>query len=536
MSVAVNVSRKVFLVGLTTVIVLTRLPLLLSGYGSDGDAWRVAHVGHTLWTSGVYEMSRPPGYPAHEILSAPLVALGGSVLSNAVTLIASIVAVFVWHAFVHGRTQRPGMLTVAFAFTPLFWVNSATTMDYIWSLLMILLAMHAIMRTKSISAGVWAGLAIGFRPTNAVLLVPLAILLVTVMRRSGVSCHCERSPGGASEAISPMNDHKERLLRTEERARKDAGPVDGLSRNDEARRSLLPLLIFLVFSCVTVVVVFLPVVFTYGIGGWLGELRSQVGSSAIGLNEAPLYFVYRTIYAIGPLAFLSMLWIVLRKGAFSTAWNSRNHLFAISLAALCVLLVFFALFPLEKSYLLAGLPFLLLVLDRLATPRAFSLFTLFIISYAFVNPDCIQHGGARGTPRFNVHTGMVIEEWQKRKELEEWRNQLASVAVPERTVIMTGVGPAFWFENDAVEAVQHPIVRNVNDVVVRRKGNPSILFVPMIPREETERLQHLGWRVMCDTTNQQYIERTMGYRIDTLTGIPLPILPSPHSPDNSPPH
>jgi hypothetical protein len=131
---------------------------------------------------------------------------------------------------------------------------------------------------------------------------------------------------------------------------------------------------------------------------------------------------------------------------------------------------------------------------------------------------------------------MVIEEWQKRKELEEWRNQLASVAVPERTVIMTGVGPAFWFENDAVEAVQNPIVRNVNDVVVRRKGNPSILFVPMIPREETERLQHLGWRVMCDTTNQQYIERTMGYRIDTLTGIPLPILPSPHSPDNSPPH
>ena len=278
----------------------------------------------------------------------------------------------------------------------------------------------------------------------------------------------------------------------------------------------VPLLIFLVSSGVTVVVLFLPIFFTYGISGWLSELRGQFGSSALSLNDALIYFVYRALYAIGPLAFLSVLWIVLRKGAFPAAWNSRNDLFSVSLVAVCVLLVVFALFPLEKSYLLAGLPFLLLILDRVATRRAFFLFTLFLISYAFVNPDIIRHGGARGTPGFNVHTGMVIEEWQKRKEQEEWRNQLASVAVPERTVIMTGAGPAFWFENDALEPVQNPIVRDVHDTVVQRKGNPSILYVPMIPREETERLEKLGWQVMCDAKNQEYIQRTMGYRIDTV--------------------
>lgn len=484
--------RSKSLLLITVAVIITRIPFLSTGYGTDGDAWRVAHVGHALWTTGSYEISRPPGYPAHEMLSAPLVALGGSALSNAVTLVASIIAVIAWYAFLQGRTQRPGALTVAFAFAPLFWMNSATTMDYVWSLLMILLAMHAIIRMRPVSAGILAGLAIGFRPTNAVLVLPLAILLMTVTRKRADSGHRERIPEGASAAIS--------------------------SANDETRPSLVPLLIFLVSSFITVVALFLPVVFTYGIGGWLRELGGQFGANALGISDALLFFFYRTAYAIGPLAVLSVFWIILRKGAFSAAWNSRDHLFVPSLVSLGVLLLVFALFPLEKSYLLPGLPFLILILDKLATPRAFSLFAVLLISFAFVNPDIVQHGGVRGSPGFNVHTGMVIEEWQKRKELEEWRKQLASTAFPERTVIMTGAGPAFWFENDGVEPVLGTIVRNVNDVVVQQKGNPAVLFVPMIPREETERLERLGWLVMCDARNRDYIQHTMGYRIDTFPG------------------
>ncbi len=257
--------KSVFL--LAVFVVITRLPFLFTGYGADGDAWRVAHVGHTLWTSGVYAISRPPGYPAHEILSAPLVALGGSVLSNAVTLIASIIAIFVWHEIVRGRTQRPWMLTVAFAFAPLFWVNSAATMDYVWSLLMILLAIRAIMRTTSTSggvwAGVWAGLAIGFRPTNSVLVAPLAILLLTVMRGRALSRYSERSPN-------------------------DTEPVDGQSGNDEVRQGLVPLLGFLVSFCITVVVVFLPVVL-YLRHWWLARRAARpIRLKCIGPQRRPV--------------------------------------------------------------------------------------------------------------------------------------------------------------------------------------------------------------------------------------------------------
>jgi hypothetical protein len=470
-----NDTRKILPALWLLAIVVTRIPFLHTGYGSDGDAWRVAHVGSNLWTSGVYEMSRPPGYPAHEILSAPLVGIGGSALSNAATLAASLIAVIVWHSLVQGRTKRPATLTFAFAFTPLFWVNSATTMDYVWSMLMILLAMNAGLRMKPLSAGVWAGLALGFRPTNGVLLIPLASLLLAEISRHG-----RTSPS----ALSPLNE------------RRNAGVK------------------FLGGCVLTTLIVFLPVFLTYGIPGWLVQVSRQFDVNAMSLAERLLTGAYRAVYAIGPLAFIGAVWIIAKPAAWTSAWVTRDPLFLSSLVAVSVLTLAFAFFPLEKSYLLSAFPFLLLILDRLATPRAISLFALLLTSFAFLNPDVVTHGGAKGTPGFNVHKGIVLEELQKRQELNEWRSRLASITVPDRTVIMTGAGPAFWFENDAVEPAGRPFVRDVNDVVVQRKGNPLVLFVPMVPRGEAERLEKLGWRVLCDEKNREYIERTTGYHAE----------------------
>ena len=460
-------------------IVVTRLPFLYTGYGSDGDAWRVAQVSSTLWTSGVYEMSRPPGYPAHEIVSAPLVGLGGSMLSNAATLAVSLMTVMVWNRLVQGRTKRPATLTFAFAFAPLFWVNSATTMDYVWSILMILLAMHAGLKVKPLSAGIWAGLAIGFRPANGVLLIPLVSLLLVE-----ISMHGTPSP----PALSSRNSRWIAVMK------------------------------FLAASCATALIVFLPVFHTYGISGWLSQLSRQFDADRMNLTERLLTCAYRAVYAIGPLAVIGAAWIFARPAAWRSAWATRDSLFRPSLIAMSVLIVPFVLFPFEKSYLLSALPFLLLLLDRLATPRAIALFTLCLISFAFINPDVITHRGAKGTPGFNVHTGFVLEELQTRQELHAWRSSLASITVPDRTVIMTGVGPVFWFENDAVEPVRSPFVRDVHDVVVQRKGNTSVLFVPMIPRGEAERLEKLGWRVLCDEKNREYIERATGHH----TGVAAP--------------
>lgn len=466
-------SQKYFAAGVAALAALSRVPLLFHGYGADGDAWRIANVAHTLWTSGVYAISRPPGYPAYEILSAPLVTLGGAPLSNLFTVFAAVAAILAFHAIACRYAARPRILTVAFAFAPLFWANSAITMDYTWSLAMLLFALHAIMRERHGVAGILAGLMIGFRPSNAVMLVPLILLLVL-----------PPTPGPSLRAKGPVSSWKSRLL------------------------SLL-------VPCLTTAgIVFLPVFFTYGFSGWLMELRNQYGTTALSPGDTLVLAGYRAVYTLGPLALVSIVWIAARRGALAGAWKGRDPLMAASAAALGVLSISFALFPLEKPYLLTGLPFLLLVLDRCATDRSLALFAAFLISFAFINPDLVRHGGTRGTPGVNIHAGLVIEEWQQRVELQQWRDRLASIEVSGPTVVMTGAGPAFWFENEKVEVVRDTIVRDVNDVVVQRRGDPSVLFVPMIPVEEAKRLERSGWHILIDARNRDYVMRTMGYPAD----------------------
>jgi len=71
---------------LAFIFLVVRLPWLWTGYGAETDAYRVALSGLHLWRDGEYLPSRLPGYPVHELLMAPLVALGGSVATNAATI------------------------------------------------------------------------------------------------------------------------------------------------------------------------------------------------------------------------------------------------------------------------------------------------------------------------------------------------------------------------------------------------------------------------------------------------------------------
>ncbi len=77
------------------------------------------------------------------------------------------------------REQAPGAnaLALAFAFVPGVWIASTTTIDYLWSLAPILLALRAAVRRRPTEAGVWLGLAIACRATGLLALIPVAVLL-----------------------------------------------------------------------------------------------------------------------------------------------------------------------------------------------------------------------------------------------------------------------------------------------------------------------------------------------------------------------
>lgn len=175
---ALDFTRPWPAMALAVAFVLTRIPNLNLGYGADADAWRVAITARWLWEHGEYLPSRLPGYPLHE-LSTALLIHGGWVATNTATMLVSLVGVFCFAAIVRRcRVEPKGLLTLTFAFTPLLWINSTVTMDYMWGLSFVLGAYLLLIRRHTLLAGIVLGLAAGFRPTSAAFLGPFLLIVL----------------------------------------------------------------------------------------------------------------------------------------------------------------------------------------------------------------------------------------------------------------------------------------------------------------------------------------------------------------------
>jgi hypothetical protein len=166
--------------------VISRAPFLSIGYGTDPDAWRVALSGLWLWDHHEFYPSRLPGYPLPELASAAVIK-GGPLATNSLTMLVSLVGVWLF-ARIATRLELPnrGLIVAGFAFTPLLWINSMTTMDYMWALTFILASYDFLLRRGSTMAGLMLGLAVASRATSAVMLVPLLVYLWRDHRRDEI--------------------------------------------------------------------------------------------------------------------------------------------------------------------------------------------------------------------------------------------------------------------------------------------------------------------------------------------------------------
>ena len=172
-----DLTRPTHFAALAAAFLIARAPLLGYGAGTDPDAWRVVVTGQYLWETGKYFPSRLPGNPLHELVIAPFVPLGW-VATNLVTALAALVGVYVFARIVsHLRLPHAGLLTIGFAFTPLLFINSIATIDYMWVLTAILGAYYATLRRWPLWAGVLLGVAAGFRLQSLVVGLPLAYLM-----------------------------------------------------------------------------------------------------------------------------------------------------------------------------------------------------------------------------------------------------------------------------------------------------------------------------------------------------------------------
>ncbi len=454
---------------LLILVVCTRVPFLFTGYGADPDAWRVGFTALTLWEQGTYIVSRFPGYPLHEFLSAPFVGIGGPVLSNLATLAATLILLTLWKQFAETHGRNPKLLVTALAFAPQFWENSAVTMDYHWSLLVLLASYGASLNGKPVIAGICLGLAAGFRPTNVVAVVPVAILLATQPKPLRAVAFCFVSCG------------------------------------------------------VTTLAAFLPVFVTYGVGHWIDITLAQSHGFRYALSERAQLFLYRSLYSVGPLAAATAFWLMIRhRKDMATLLRARDNVVISSASGLVAFLLLFFWFPIEREYLLPAFIFLFLIIDRCATPREFLAFTVCVVSFAFVNPDVVRHTGVRGTPGFNVHGGSIIDEWVRRDDAVERRKILANFRPAGKGIIMTAGGQIMWFENENMAADSATFLVSSTDPTAHFIHNPDFHIVDAMKRDEVELARSMGYAVYCFAPAREYLEAILGYSMEDagVTTIP----------------
>lgn len=157
---------------------LARLPFLHAGYGREEDAWAQALTAKGTWESGVYEVSRLPGHPIYELLLALLWPLNHSYFFfNLLSALASSLSVVYFYKILKRiNSPQPLSLALSLGLIPVFFISGVYTIDYNFALLFILLSFYKLQKDQLIWAGVFLGIATGFRISSIALLLPWMIL------------------------------------------------------------------------------------------------------------------------------------------------------------------------------------------------------------------------------------------------------------------------------------------------------------------------------------------------------------------------
>ena len=151
----------------------------MAGYGNDPDAWRVADTARRIASENKYSASRLPGFPVQEIICSFLWT-GGPFALNSVTALFSALSVSFFSFIMKFYGSRDYVLgSFAFAFTPVIYINSTNSMDYLWALAFILGSFYFVLIRKPLVAGLFLGIAIGCRVTSVAMFVPLFLLLIS---------------------------------------------------------------------------------------------------------------------------------------------------------------------------------------------------------------------------------------------------------------------------------------------------------------------------------------------------------------------
>src|SRR5688500_18806124 len=161
------------------ILAVIAIPQLLLGPGTDLDVGAVLASGRLI-TKGDYRPSRPPGAPVHEAIVGVFERVGGTTLSNAVTLVAAlaIVAAVVVLSREAGLS-RPYLVAAVVVANPWFIVAATSTVDFPLALAFLIWGAIALQRDQTVVASVCFALAVGCRATTILLVMAALVADVT---------------------------------------------------------------------------------------------------------------------------------------------------------------------------------------------------------------------------------------------------------------------------------------------------------------------------------------------------------------------
>ncbi|MCG8545849.1 MAG: hypothetical protein MJE12_16745 [Alphaproteobacteria bacterium] len=346
------------------------------GYGTDFDTYAMVRSGHALVDGQDYKPSRWPGYLVPEALIGVASKVGGSTLSNTVSVALGLGTLALFYSLCC-KLMAPIQALFATALVglnPVFIVASTASMDYIYALFFMLLGLRYLAASAPYAAAPFFALALGSRLGNLPMAAALYLIFILHHYRQG-----------------------------------DVAMV---------RRIFLSGLLTGVLSTALYVPAFIAAGYslgflTYVIGDW-------------GLMAHVARYLFKNVYLFGLLFCLGLFAVLLTGGARRLWQDNRDGIgLALVAVALAVQLMFLKL-PLEIAYLLPFAFVVALLLARsqpkwvmavlcalVASYNVFSV-NLFDISYA---SDRNQATGA--SFRISLGKGYLWRDLARRAEIEQ---------------------------------------------------------------------------------------------------------------------
>jgi hypothetical protein len=159
----------------TLFVLISRLPFLNAGYGVEEDSWGIAVAAYHTQLYGVMEASRLPGHPVNEFIYSIFWG-NGPWLYNFFSAVCSVFCFILFYLICKKLTiKNYAWASLAMAFTPVVYINSTCTIDYLWALLFAITSFYALIHQRLFWSAFFLALAVGCRINSAILYIPFIL-------------------------------------------------------------------------------------------------------------------------------------------------------------------------------------------------------------------------------------------------------------------------------------------------------------------------------------------------------------------------